>query len=331
MNTHFMRRFALANSNAARDVVVLGNDQAIDEDGWALIAPFGEWPKTRTYREGGQVKEQEFVQVLDNESADAMMATENGLFRKLRRALVGIPVLKGHGDLNDADPKAVANETRKIKLGVVDQIRKGTRGIEAHFALDNDGAEAVAAGFKYPSGFWWVLPVGNGKEQMANGKAIRCRPFKLISVALTPYPNISGVESLANAALGNETATEPKEDMQLKEQIVGCLIAKGISLPNDVVDNQLLGVIANGDYPGHEFHGNQYSEGAGHGSEHEASRQAHIASSRAVGESSKGNHLKAAHAHMAAAKEHEKSGNDDTAEMHRQVAAYHLARANKFK
>ncbi len=174
--------------------LALDNSTGIDDDGWGLIAPFGEHPKTRLFRENGQIKEQRFIQVLDNDAADAMTAKENSFFGKLKRAIIGIPVYKGHGDLNDADPQAVSNETKKIKLGVVDQVRKTARGIEAHFALDNDGAKAVTdEGYKYPSAFWWVLP--NGRR----GDSILARPFKLISVALTPYPNISGVESLANA------------------------------------------------------------------------------------------------------------------------------------
>jgi hypothetical protein len=206
-------------------------DNEIAADGWCLIAPFGEWPKTRRYREGGRVKEQQFIQVLDHAAADALLSKENSFFGRLKRALIGVPVFKGHGDEPEVDPQAVTQAVGKIKLGVVDQLRKGARGLEAHFALDADGAEAVRAGWKFPSGFWYVLPVANeglGSRvsglgcQATDHGAIRCRPFKLISVALTPYPNISGVESLANAAnhdvLGKvgqaSSLTIPKLDRQ---------------------------------------------------------------------------------------------------------------------
>jgi len=220
--------------------IALGNQVAIDDDGWALIAPFGEWPKTRVYREDGVIKEQKFLQVLDNESADALLAKENSFFRKLKRALVGIPVYKGHGDLNDCDPKAIGNESQKIKLGVVDQVRKSARGIEAHFALDNDGAEAVAAGYKFPSSFWWVLP--NGKR----GDEILARPIKLISVALTSFPNISGVESLANARSitpAAEASRQQTEKDHMKSLVIGWLAAKGIVLANDASDEKVLEAI----------------------------------------------------------------------------------------
>ena len=227
------------------DEPVLANDStdAIDNEGWALIAPFGNHPKTRVFTDGGRVKEQKFIQVLDNESADALLDNENSFFRKLKRALVGIPVYKGHGDLNDHDPKALANETQKIKLGVVDQIRKAEPrpgrpgGIEAHFTLDNDGAEAVAAGWKLPSAFWLVMPIGN------EGDAILARPFKLLSVALTQFPNISGVESLANqreAGSQSRAGHAARTVDTMKQLLIGWLAAQGLALANDATEQSVF-------------------------------------------------------------------------------------------
>ena len=232
-----------AEAAALASFEALANDAtALDDDGWALIAPFGRHPKTRQYVEGGLAREQKFIQVLDNEAADTMVGKENSLFGKLKRALIGIPVFKGHGDLKEHDPKALANES-KIKLGVVDQVRKSDRGIEAHFALDNDGAAAVAAGWKLPSALWLVMPIGN------EGDSILARPFKLISVALTQFPNISGVESLANqrdagphtevqdAAKQTETT---KQNNTMKQLLIGWLAAQGIALANESTDQAVF-------------------------------------------------------------------------------------------
>jgi len=231
----FRAPIALANSDTGFET--LANDAtALDDDGWALIAPFGRHPKTRQYVEGGQAREQKFIQVLDNEAADTMVGKENSLFGKLKRALIGIPVFKGHGDLKEHDPKALANES-KIKLGVVDQVRKSDRGIEAHFALDNDGATAVAAGWKLPSALWLVMPIGN------EGDSILARPFKLLSVALTQFPNISGVESLANARqtepAASRTETQTHNDT-MKQLLIGWLAAQGIALANESTDQAVF-------------------------------------------------------------------------------------------
>jgi hypothetical protein len=233
--------------------LVLHNASELDDDGWALIAPFGEHPKTRVFTERGRVREQKYIQVLDHESADQMMAKENSFFRTLRRALIGIPVYKGHGDLQDIDPKAISHEA-KIKIGVVDKIRKGARGIEAHFALDNEGADAVAEGCKLPSALWLVMPITRPVGALVNAAspdAIWCRPFKLISVALTRYPNISGVESLANgnasvtldsiaqAPAAKQTENQIPDD-PMKQILIGWLAAQGVALANDATDQQVF-------------------------------------------------------------------------------------------
>ena len=206
-------------SAAALPRLCVNNSLGLTDDGWCLIAPFGEWPKTRVYREGGRVREQRFIQVLDDAAADSLLARENSLFGRLKRAFIGVPVFKGHGDLAEVDPQAIAGGGEKIKLGVVDGIRKTARGVEAHFALDPEGAAAVAAGWKFPSSFWYVRAEEKTGDRSQNSEGIRCRPFKLISVALTPFPNIAGVESLANAEHSSSNIKAPTSNFQHPEKL----------------------------------------------------------------------------------------------------------------
>jgi hypothetical protein len=178
-------------------VTLVGNEAAtLDEEGWALIAPFGEHPKSRVVRKNGRVVEEKFIQVLDDESANQLLSRENSLFRRIRRAIVGIPVYKGHPDLRDYAPETAGGTTavKKEIIGTIDRVRKTERGIEAHFVLTPAGAAAVEnEGCKYPSALWFVQPIGR------RGDATLARPFKLLSAGLTAHPNICGVESLANA------------------------------------------------------------------------------------------------------------------------------------
>jgi predicted RNA binding protein YcfA (HicA-like mRNA interferase family) len=107
----------------------LANDATLDDDGWVLIAPYGEHPKSRIAKVKGVPTLQTFIQVLDNDSADALMAKENSFFRKIKRAIVGIPVYgsKGvpHPDLQDHAPETLSNARGEKKvIGVVDQVRK---------------------------------------------------------------------------------------------------------------------------------------------------------------------------------------------------------------
>jgi hypothetical protein len=207
--------------------IALANTE-IDADGWALIAPFGEHPKTRLAKGvDGMIVRQEFIQVLDNAAASDLMRAENSFFRRLRRAIVGIPVFRSHPDLATHSPETVTTDQGKpVPIGVLDNIRQSDRGIEAHFTLTPDGAAAVEnEGYKHPSILWQVKPI----ETLANG-TIRVRPFKIISVGLTPYPNIDGVEALTNEREKPAVSQEPKgPDMKL---IAGWLLAQGIALAN---------------------------------------------------------------------------------------------------
>src|SRR5580658_5589670 len=142
-------------------ITLLANAAALDEDGWALIAPFGEHPKTRFVKKNGKMQREQFIQVLDQQSADQLLSRENSLFRRIRRAVVGIPVYKGHPDLGDFSPETAAGAAKKEIIGAIDKVRKTERGLEAHFVLTPAGADAVERqGCKYPSALWYVQPVG---------------------------------------------------------------------------------------------------------------------------------------------------------------------------
>ena len=217
---------ALPRSQFPPVQICISNAAALDEEGWALIAPFGEHPKTRYVKKNGTVHRENFIQVLDEQSAEQLLARENSLFRRIRRAMVGIPVYKGHPDLGDYAPESGGGQKKEI-IGAIDKIRKTARGLEAHFILTPAGAEAVERqGHKYPSALWYVQPVGR------RGEAVLARPFKLLSAGLTAHPNISGVESLANARHAGPTQehTTPEEpEMKL---IAGWLLANGVTLAN---------------------------------------------------------------------------------------------------
>jgi hypothetical protein len=295
--------------------LILSNDTAIDDDGWALIAPFGEHPKSRMVRIDGALRQQKFIQVLDNAAADTLVSKENSLFGRLKRAIVGIPVYDGHPDLRDHAPETLANAGRKYQIGVVDQVRKAALGIEGHFVLSPEGATAVANGSKYPSALWLVQPNGT------RGDATLATPFKLLSVGLTAHPNIAGVESLAN--------NQQTENMHMREQIIAVLIGRGVELANEVTDSQLMTILANGDYPGHPFHGNQYAEASGGSSaSNRSSRDANSATQAAMKSGSSEDHHAAAVAHKHAAAAANKAGNKALTLHHDTMAAMHTSMAS---
>src|SRR5208283_1589558 len=99
--------------------------------------------------------------------------------------------------------------------------------------LSPEGATAVENdGIKYPSALWMVQPYGE------RDGAILARPFKLLSVGLTAYPNISGVESLANSRVAEAASSAIRasnagaSETQDMNKIIGWLLANGIDLSN---------------------------------------------------------------------------------------------------
>jgi hypothetical protein len=228
---------SLENSDG---VLALDNELALDNDGWALLAPYGEHPKERLVRkDDGTVTREKFLQVFDEKAVDDILANEKGtgLLAKLKRALIRRPIYKGHPDLKLYAPETVTlgNEDM-MPMGVIDSNRKTSRGLEIRPQLTPDGAKAVDPdGHKYISGLFLFQRTGRTRDGM-----IEVRPFKLASVGLTPYPNISGVDSLANAKPNPpESKTKPKEpDMKL---IAGWLIANGaVSLANQAEPSEVM-------------------------------------------------------------------------------------------
>lgn len=243
MSPHTLYQVALANPNDLGAVVALTNELALDNDGWALLAPYGEHRKTRTIEVGGRIETQSFVQVFDSEAVDAVLANEQGegLFARLKRALIKRPIYNGHPDLKLYAPETVTlGNERLVPLGLNDGCRKTARGLEFKPLLVPAGADAVERdGCKYPSGLFLLKATGTVRD---NGD-IEVRPFKLASIGLTPHPNISGVDSLANAK-GNTPAaseeTKTKDDDTMKQQLIGWLAAQGIALANDSTDQAVF-------------------------------------------------------------------------------------------
>lgn len=215
--------------------VSLENEIALDNDGWALLAPLGEHRKTRSVQKGTAVVEEHYVQIVDDAAIDAVLANESGsgLTGFLKRVLLKRPIYNGHPDVKLYAPETVTQGSEQlIPLGVNEGLRKTTRGLEFRPMLAPNGAQAVEAGSKYPSALFLLQKTGRVRP---NGD-IEVRPFKVASIGLTAFPNISGVDSLANAKPNTPAArpeTETKTDTIMKQLLIGWLAAQGVALAND--------------------------------------------------------------------------------------------------
>ncbi len=236
---------ALANSNEpdVADFVALENELALDNDGWALLAPYGEHQKERVVNRDGKIKTERYLQIVDEAAVDAVIANERGtnLISRIKRALIKRPIYRDHPDLKLYSKESVAIGNQEMNpLGVNDGCRKTARGLEFRPLLAPDGATAIENdGCKYPSALFLLKKTGVVRE----GGWIEVRPFALASIGLTPTPNISGVDSLANARANQpaakQTETTPNEDT-MKQLLIGWLAAQGIALANDSTEQAVF-------------------------------------------------------------------------------------------
>jgi phage I-like protein len=239
---------ALANSTTppalaadVADCIALSNVLALDDDGWALLAPFGEHPKERLANVNGHIVHERYVQIFDQAGVDAILTNEQGagIFQRIKRALIKRPIYRGHPDIQLYAPETVTDgDAALTPLGVVDALRKTARGLEVSPRLVPEGADAVDKdGLKYLSGIFLFKKTGTTR---ADG-SIEVRPFALASVGLTGNPNILGVDSLANAKPNKPAANQPsKPEDTMKQLLIGWLAAQGITLANDATDQSVF-------------------------------------------------------------------------------------------
>lgn len=238
-----LQPLALANSASdLGEVFALENELTLDNDGWAMLAPFGEHRKTRTVQRDGQVLTETFVQIFEPSDADVILGNETGgILGWLKRAIIKRPIYNGHPDIRLYAPETVTSGSEKlVPIGVCDGLRKTERGLQFKPLLVPDGAEVVERqGCKYPSALFLLKKTGVIRE---NGD-IEARPFKVASIGLTPFPNISGVDSLANAKpnqpAAKQTETENQND-HMKQLLIGWLAAQGVALANDATDQAVF-------------------------------------------------------------------------------------------
>ncbi len=181
--------------NSLPESALLINEVHIDDRGWAVI-PFGDWP-----HEMG-------MQKFQREQAEEIATGFNNLAGRFRRAVVGLPIFKGHPDHPVA---AIANQyPDKEEKGQIAAVEVRSNGLALKLILSNAGAELVRKGWKFISPMW----IGNLISKA--GEAFRTyAPTELRSVGLVVKPNIPS-PSLANAAsAANQNKTMNPETLKL--------------------------------------------------------------------------------------------------------------------
>lgn len=194
---------ALANEAPADRVAITGLTNeltAAGAEGWACI-PYGEWPHEQGLQRFGRTEAEEMVGYFKN------------TWNRIKRAIVGMPIYRGHPDLaTQAD-----RYPDKATYGQISDLEARDDGLYLRPVLSTAGAALVnEQGLKFFSPHWLAkrLPEEGGRAVFA--------PALLVSIGLTDRPNIAGT-SLVNSAPGGAAENQPERNTTMPQWLIELL------------------------------------------------------------------------------------------------------------
>lgn len=195
----------LANNAPSSAALTFANASMVaDDQGWTLI-PYGMWPHEKG------------LQNFQRAQAEDIVTAFQSTWARLKRAVVGLPVFKGHPDV----PGLENIFPDKTEYGQVADMEVRERGLAIKQVLSSEGAKLVRQGLKFISPFWDARPTGT------RSGVIEWSPFKIFSVGLVSKPNIPNL-SLANNAT----------DFMNKADLIALF-----KLPADATDEQVTNAV----------------------------------------------------------------------------------------
>jgi hypothetical protein len=216
------------------------NEISIGEDGWAMVAPVGDFESWALFRdEEGRVKKQRAIQRYDAEGIGKMVASFHNSRRGLKKYLTGLPIYVGHPDV----PGLEKNYPDKEPKGVFADLQARATGLFGLPVFTNEGGDLVERKvYRAFSG-----NTGNSEpagEKEVNGKMLPVfRPTELFSAGLTNTPHLP-VEFL-NEAEGNDAEAADIQNTMNKKAVIalftslGIMTSKGVAFANDASDEEV--------------------------------------------------------------------------------------------
>lgn len=242
---------ALANEAGPDRIALIGLGNEIVSpvgDGWALI-PYGNHPNERGLQPFGKAEAEQMVGYFKN------------TWNTLKRAFVGMPILRGHPDMVGSVRKELARAkdpaTRTSLQALINSIErrypdKTVYGTIADMEARDDGlalrpvlTEAGAAlvnegGLTCFSPHWLCVP-----GQPIDGQATQV-PVFLVSIGLTDRPNIAGTSLVNELGAESSELTAPSSQLPAstlspmnKTLVLELLATLGCPLANEASDEQL--------------------------------------------------------------------------------------------
>lgn len=223
-----MKLYDLANDGRT-ECFVFCNAAALDieDDGMALLAPFGD---SHYQVDDGTGKTRTIIQRVTRENAPKIIEGFNGLFGKVKRWFKAATIYNGHPDHPDTSHLYPDKEPK----GVFKDLEIRDKGIYFRPIFNERGVELINSSKKlFPSVRWNAAETGE-----KDGKKV-LEPFNIVSVGLTPTPNLP-------TELMNDFGRGAKLDTIMEKRLlIAALIAAGVKdLTNESTDIQITAVIA---------------------------------------------------------------------------------------
>ena len=219
---------AAAFANTAADMVGFVNEVAVGQDGWAQLAPFGDYPGQAIVRQAdGANKIMPAIQRLDRAAADLMVARFKSPWHRLRRYFTGCHIYAGHPDV----PAFAQDYPDKTPKGMIVDLEARADGLFCKPVFTPEGGELVEGRrLRAFSAYWSAREIGG--QAGPDGRFLKLyRPDFLKSAGLTNHPNLP-------VQLLNEA--QPQIPSIMKKQIIlDFLTAQGVTLANEAADEQI--------------------------------------------------------------------------------------------
>ncbi len=255
---------ALRTPNSAL-ITSFTNQLQLDTEGWAQLAPFGDYPGQALLREpGGSIAKFPAIQRLDRAAAVAMVARFKSPWHRVKRYFTGCNIYVGHPDV-----PAFANDyPDKSPKGMIVDLEVRADGLYCKPVFTSEGSELVETRqLRAFSAYWSDREIGQ-QPNPAAGPALKVyRPDQLKSAGLTNHPNlpvhllneqsttrdkISSNAEAASPSPGGEGRGEggrisklhsitddPQPTIMNKKLILDFLLTQGITLANEATDTQV--------------------------------------------------------------------------------------------
>lgn len=214
------------------------NEINIGADGWAMIAPFGDFPSPALIPDGkGGMKKVPAIQRIDKAGADAMVADFHNSRRGLRKFLTGCNIYVGHPHV----PGLGKFYPDKEPKGVFANLETRADGLYGLPVFTNEGSDLVENADPAKRLRAFSGDLGESEDcGLVDGKPCY-RPTKIYSAGLTNTPHLpvhffNADDTLAEAP--NAQADKPTTKNTMKKKLLEICTKLGIQFANEADDAQ---------------------------------------------------------------------------------------------